>query len=95
MNPTTKLTLLAALMIPGAAIAAVSEGDMLGTTEADVQAALEAQGYVVTEIELENDEIEAEVTLDGAAFEIEVAVATGMVLEIEADDDIDEDGDDD
>lgn len=90
MNPTTKLTLLAALMIPGAALAAVSEGDVLGTTEADVRAALEAQGYVVTGIELEDDEIEADVTLDGAAFEIEVAVATGMVLEIEADD-----GDDD
>ena len=35
-------------------------------------------------IEIEGTEIEAEVRLDGALFEIEVAADTGLVTEIEA-----------
>lgn len=65
-----KLDLLAALMIPGAAFAQINEGETLGTSEAAVRAALESQGYAVLEIEVEDDEIEAEVTLDGTAYKI-------------------------
>jgi uncharacterized membrane protein YkoI len=82
-----KLVLLAALMIPGAAFAQINVGDTVGSTEAAVRSALEASGYAVLEIEVEDDEIEAEVTLDGTAYEIEVSAASGMVLEIEVEDD--------
>ncbi|MEM8729700.1 MAG: PepSY domain-containing protein [Pseudomonadota bacterium] len=75
-----------------AAHAAVSTGETLGTTEAEIRATLEASGYVIQEIEVEGDEIEVEATLDGAAYEIELSAATGEILEIEAEDD-DDDGD--
>lgn len=71
-------------------------GERLGVEETEIRAALEAQGYVVHEIEFEDGEIEAEVTLDGQEYEIEMA-ADGTITEIEAedDDDDDDDGDDD
>ncbi|RZW12457.1 MAG: hypothetical protein EX266_01300 [Rhodobacteraceae bacterium] len=67
--------------------AALSAGDAVGTTEADIRAALKARGYEVTEIA-----IEVEATLDGEAYEIDVSLDTGEILEIERDDD--EGGDD-
>lgn len=93
MNTFAKSALLAALLVPGAAFAGLEIGQTVGTQEADIRAALTNMGYVVQEIEVEDDEIEAEVTLDGVAYEIELAVDTGAVIEIELEDD--EDGDDD
>ncbi|MEX0310415.1 MAG: PepSY domain-containing protein [Tateyamaria sp.] len=92
MTTLTKPALLAALIVPGFALAGVDVGQSLGTTEADVRAALVGMGYQVQEIEIETDEIEAEVTLDGVAYEIEIALDTGLVTEVELEDD--EDGDD-
>ena len=85
-----KQLLLAGIMIPGAAFAQISVGDALGASETDMRAALEAKGYAITEVELEEGEIEFEATLDGVAYEIEVSAETGMVLEIELDDDGDD-----
>ncbi|WP_299152039.1 PepSY domain-containing protein [uncultured Tateyamaria sp.] len=93
MTYMTKTTVLAALIVPGFALAGLSTGNQLGTTEADIRAALTAMGYDVQEIEIEDDEIEAEVTLDGVEYEIEVALDTGKVIEIETEDD-DDDTDD-
>lgn len=91
-----KIALLAALIAPAAAFAQINIGDDLGVSETAVQAALEAQGYTVTEIEFETDEIEAEVILDGQAFEIEISPETGLVVAVELEDDEDdEDGADD
>ena len=75
--------------LPAIALASISEGDTLGTTEADVRAALEAAGYTVMEIEVEDGKIEAEVTREGEAFEVEISARSGAVLEIETEDDED------
>lgn len=93
MTSFTKSALLAALLAPAAAFAGLDVGQSLGTTEADVRTALTSMGYEVQEIEIEDGEIEAEVTLDGVAYEVEVAMDTGLVLEIEVDDDGDSDDD--
>lgn len=83
---TLKTGLLTAALglatLPAIAFAALSEGDVIGTSEAEIRAALKAEGYVVHGIE-----IEAEVTLNGMAFEIELSTETGEILEIEAEDD--------
>ncbi|WP_299555837.1 PepSY domain-containing protein [uncultured Tateyamaria sp.] len=90
MTNLTKPAILAALIVPGIAIAGADVGQTLGTSEADVRSALTAMGYVVQEIEIEGEEIEAEVTLEGVAYEIEVAIDTGLVTEIELEDDEDD-----
>lgn len=74
---------LAAVAAPTIA-AALSNGEAVGTTEADIRAALEAQGYEIDEIA-----IEVEAMRDGVPYEIEISLATGEVLEIEQDDDDD------
>ncbi|MEL7091109.1 MAG: PepSY domain-containing protein [Pseudomonadota bacterium] len=93
MNTFAKPALLAALIVPTAAFAGLELGQPLGTQEADIRAALTEMGYEVQEIEFEDDEIEAEVTLDGVAYEIELAVDTGKIIEIELEDDDDADDD--
>lgn len=78
------------------AVAAVSVGDTLGTTEDEIRAALTAEGYKVEEIETENGEIEAEVSLDGKEMEVVVDATSGLVLEMELDgQDEDDEKDDD
>lgn len=74
------------------AYAALQTGEVLGTEATAIRAALEAQGYIVEEIEFEADEIEAEILIDGVEFEVEIDPATGMILEVMADDE--DDGDD-
>jgi hypothetical protein len=93
MTHHIKFTLLAALIVPGIAAAQINVGDTVGTSEAMIITALEAQGYVISETEIEDDEIEIEAMLDGQAIEIEISPETGIVLEVSLDDD--EDGEDD
>lgn len=69
-----------------AASAAVAVGDTLGTTEADITTALEAQGYVVEEIETEDGNMEVEVVLDGTELEFVIDGQSGTVLETETED---------
>ena len=88
-----KTTLIAALLIPSAALAQINVGDRLGTSEMAIQAALEAQGYVVTEIEIEDGEIEVEAMSEGQAYEFEVSPESGLVLEASLEDEDDEDTD--
>ncbi|WP_299724036.1 PepSY domain-containing protein [uncultured Tateyamaria sp.] len=87
MTSFAKPALITALLFPATAFAGLDVGQSLGSTEADVRAALTSMGYEVQEIEVEDGEIEAEVTLDGVAMEIEVAMDTGLITEIEAEDD--------
>lgn len=70
----------------GAASTDIKVGDVLGTSVEDVRSALVSRGYDVTEIEVEDDEIEAEVKQADVAFEIEIDPTTGAVTEIEQDD---------
>lgn len=75
----------AMILAPIAASAAVSRGDVLGTTEKDITAALEQQGYTVKEIEFEDGVIEAEIIAKGTEMEIEVDAKSGQVLEVDDD----------
>ena len=84
-----KMILLSGLLIPGIAMAQINVGDSLGTTEQTIRAELEAQGYIISEIEVEDDEIEVEATLDGQAFEFEISTKTGSVIEVELEEDDD------
>lgn len=77
------------VVAPSLAFATMTVGDKLGTNEADIKAALEAQGYTVEEIEAKDGEFEAEVLLGGTPYEIEVSAKTGEIIEIELDDDDD------
>lgn len=94
---TLKLTTLTVLGLglPAAAMA-LAVGDSVGTSEADIRAAFEAQGAQVLEIEIEDGEIEVEYLVDGVEYEAEIDPATGMIAELETEDedDDDEDGDD-
>ena len=78
-----------------AALAAVSIGDQLGTTEDDIRNALTSQGYTVEEIETEDGKLEAEVSMDGQEMEVVVDAKSGLVLELELEEDDDGDKDDD
>lgn len=93
----TKLTALAAALaaVPALAYAQLTLGDSIGTDEAMIRAALEAQGAEVIEIELEDGEIEVEYLLGGAEYEATLD-ATGVVtaLETEEDDGAEDDDDD-
>lgn len=95
MTNLNKTALLASLLVPGVALAQINIGDQLGSSETAIQAALEAQGYAITEIETEDGEIEVEATIDGQSFEFEVSPETGLVLAAYQDDDADEDDEDD
>ena len=77
--------LVAALALPaGSALAAaVSIGDFVGKTAAEMTASLEQQGYKVGEIEMEDGNLEAKVVLDGKPFEIYADPRTGQIVEIE------------
>ena len=82
------LTLASTLIFAGiAAQAAVVAGDELGTTEVEIRTALEGAGYVIESVEIDGDEIEAEVTIGGVSFEIEISGITGLVQEVEAEED--------
>ena len=89
MKDTVKATLLATAMIsaPVLGLAAVNTGDTLGVAEADIRTALEAQGYVIHEFEIEAGELDVEASLNGILYEIEISPQTGEILEIEEDDD--------
>ena len=80
---------LSAALVATPAIAALSVGEQLGTTEEDIRAALEAKGYVVLEIEKEGNEIEVELKMNGEEFEIEVDPRSGAIVEIEGEEDDD------
>ncbi len=86
-----KILTLAGLIAaaPALALANVGLGEKLGTDEADIRAALEAQGYVVEEIEFEDGEIEVELSKDGVETELVLNNVDGTVtaIELEEDDD--------
>lgn len=91
MQPLTKLktgllvTAIGVATLPAIATA-LGNGDVVGTDEAAIRAALEADGYTVQNIEREDDEIEVHATRDGQAYEVELSAETGAILEIELED---------
>lgn len=77
------------LAVPAIAAAQFGLGDTIGTSDAEIHAAMEAQGYVVQEIEHEDGEIEVEVMIDGVETELVLSAVDGTLLEIETEDDDD------
>lgn len=86
-----KMLTLAGLITaaPALALANIGVGDTLGTDEAAIRSALEAQGYVVEEIEFEDGEIEVELSKDGVETELVLTGVDGTVTAIEAEEDDD------
>ena len=85
---TATIALSSALaLITFPALANVTTGTILGTTEDAIRAALEQNGYTVEKIEIEGSNIEIDALLNGAEIEFEVLAATGEVLRIETEDD--------
>lgn len=85
---TTTLLLLALAAAPtGRAVAQMDlQGIELGTTIGQVASRLEALGYFVTEMELDDGAIEAEILIEGVEFEVQVDPETGLVTSVEEDD---------
>lgn len=89
---STRLATAAALLatsaiaLPFIASAGISLGDSIGLSDEEILTGLESQGYVIIEIEREDDEVEAEATLNGVEFEIEIDPKTGLITEIEQED---------
>ncbi len=96
------LALIATLLIPATAFAQVSVGSNLGTSETAIRAALQAQGYSVSEVDIETGEIEVDVEIDGQMYDVEISPETGLVLAVReetedsagGDDDTDDEDDD-
>jgi ribosome biogenesis SPOUT family RNA methylase Rps3 len=88
LKTLTLTTLLAAT--PVLVLANVSLGDKLGTDEAAIRSAMEAQGYVVEEIEFEDGEIEVELVKDGVETELVLSKSDGVVTAIEIEDENDD-----
>ena len=78
-------TLLAAVVValPTTAFA-VLPGDQLGSTDAEIRAALEADGFTIRDFDRKRNRIEVEVTKNDVDMEIDLD-SSGMVLEIELD----------
>ena len=78
----------AALMVffAGAAVAvsslAISSGDYVGKTEAEITASLEKHGYKIVEFDREGDILEAEFSHNGELFEVSADSRTGKVVDI-------------
>ncbi len=89
LNALTALGTTTLIAIPALAFAASAVGDVLGTSEAEIRANLESQGYIVQKIEFEDGEIEVEAIFEGQEIEIELASNTGAIIEIETEDDDD------
>ncbi|MCC6303648.1 MAG: PepSY domain-containing protein [Rhodobacteraceae bacterium] len=76
-----------AVAVPVAALALPAVGDRLGTTPAEVTAALAAAGCPVSEFEAETAKVEAECTetATGKRWEIYIDPTSGLVTKVEAD----------
>ncbi len=83
------------LAAPTLAISQIAVGDTLGTSDTAIQAAVEAAGYSIEEIEREEDGIEVEVMINGVETTLLLTAETGQVSMIEVDDDDEDDDDDD
>lgn len=85
-------TLAAALLLAAATLPAAADpvrdraGAQRGTEPAAIVAALEARGWTVRGVDIDDDEIEVKVVADGRRDEVEVLRRTGRVTEVEIDD---------
>lgn len=81
----TRIVVFAAGVIAYPTLAfAILPGDQLGTTDAEIRSALEAEGFIIRSYDRDSDEIEIDVVKNGIRMEIELSPA-GRVLEIKLD----------
>lgn len=93
---TTNILLTSTLaLFAVSADAAVETGDVIGTSETEIRAVLEGDGYDVQSIKFDEEEIEIDALFDGKEVEIELSSDEGAILEIEFDDDDGHETDDD
>lgn len=79
----TFLAILAIGMAATPALAQPKPGDVLGADRAAFTAALKAQGYRVTSVEVERGELEIEAASPQQRLEIRVDARTGKVQRVE------------
>ena len=79
------LAVAAVLALPVGPAFALSSGDYVGKTAAEITKSLEQQGYKVNEIESEDDLLEAKADIDGKPYEIYTDPRTGKIVEIKED----------
>jgi hypothetical protein len=65
---------------------AVSTGDYVGKSKAEITEKLISRGYKVKEFQYEGDLIDAEVDINGVPYEIHVNKNSGNIVGIEKDD---------
>jgi Peptidase propeptide and YPEB domain len=74
----------AAMTLPtGPALAAASQGDYVGKSEAEVSKTLQKLGYDVRSLESEDGYLEAYALSEGGRFAIYVNLATGKIVKID------------
>ena len=71
----------ALMMVFANAAVALSSGDYVGKTKAELTESLKKQGYKIIEVERESDVLEAEISRDGKVYEVSADIATGKVVE--------------
>ena len=87
-RPILGLTLAGAISLAAglALAAAVTEGSYAGKDGAEITKSLQAQGYQVRKVEIEDGYLEAYAMLEGHRYEIYVDRKSGKVVKIEQDD---------
>ncbi|MES0882822.1 PepSY domain-containing protein [Roseibium sp. SCP14] len=73
------------LSLNAIALAEIRPGDKIGLSVSEIAKSLENSGYLIREIEVKVDRIEAEVTLEGEKLEIKIDPHSGQVTRIEDD----------
>ncbi len=76
----------AAICMSTVALADIRQGDKIGLSVSDIAKSLELNGYEIREIEVKNDRIKAEVTLEGDRLEMKIDPKSGLVTRVEDDD---------
>ena len=76
------LVVAAAFALPAGPAFALSSGEYVGKTAAEITESLKKHGYDIREIDREGDILEAEVILDGKLYEISADSRTGKIVEI-------------
>ena len=73
------------LLFPSAALADLTIGRTVGTTIGQVATTFESDGYTVTEMDLDGNQIEADIIANNRKLEIKVDRATGQILSVRDD----------
>ena len=85
LSPRATAAAALLLLVPSAALADLTIGRSVGTTIGQVATTFEADGYTVTEMDLEGNRIEADIIADNRKLEVKVDRTTGQILSVQDD----------